>query len=309
MLAPIALFVYNRPIHLKKVIEALLENPEARYSDLIIFSDGAKSREDIFSVGAVRDLAKKTTGFKTIKIITQPSNLGLSRSIISGVTEVISSHGSAIVLEDDLFVSPYFLRYMNEALDVYKEDSMVAAINGYSLPVGTRLPETFFLKGADCWGWATWSRAWSCFNPDGASLLAEIELRGLAREFNLGGYYPYLNMLKNQVMGRNQSWAIRWQASVFLRGMMTLYPGRSLVRNIGNDNSGVHCNTTNDFDVELSHRPIDVARVSIQESASALSAVKLFYKKTRWFPRRFARYIFNKLNNCIKKIELRLKKL
>ncbi|WP_448488520.1 glycosyltransferase family 2 protein [Polynucleobacter sp.] len=297
MLAPIVLFSYNRPSHLKMVIESLLLNPEAKYSELIIYSDGARSPTDVPLVNAVRAFANSISGFRTLKIKKQPSNLGLSKSIISGVTEIMRSYGSAIILEDDLVVSPFFLKYMNQALELYKEDSMVAAINGYSLPVGTNLPETFFLKGADCWGWATWRRAWSLFNPDGASLLSEINSRGLTREFNLDGYYPYVKMLENQVKGRNQSWAIRWQASVFLKGMMTLYPGHSLVRNIGNDNSGVHCNATSDFDVQLSCRSIEVNRVPIIESIEALDAVKLFYKNTRWFPRRLARYIFNEFAN------------
>ncbi|QWE16960.1 glycosyltransferase family 2 protein [Polynucleobacter sp. AP-Nino-20-G2] len=306
-LAPIVLFVYKRLDHTKKIIESLLENEESRNSTLVIYADGPKSDSDVFEVRKVRAFCKSISGFKSVDLIERSENYGLASSIISGVTEVLTTQNKAIILEDDILVSPFFLKYMNEALELYKDDPIVAAINGYSLPVGTKLPEVFFLKGADCWGWATWRRAWSLFNPDGASLLSEINSRGLKHEFNLGGYYPYVKMLENQVMGRNQSWAIRWQASVFLRGMMTLYPGHSLVRNIGNDNSGVHCNATSDFDVQLSCRSIEVNRVPIIESIQALDAVKLFYKKTRWFPRRLARYIFNQIANFFLKIYSGLK--
>lgn len=186
---------------------------------------------------------------------------------------------------------------MNEALELYENDHQVAAIHGYLLPIDAEVPETFFLKGADCWGWATWSSKWGCYNPDGASLLAELKLRNSVSEFNLDGHYPYFKMLENQVRGLNQSWAIRWQASVFLKGMVTLYPRYSLVKNIGNDNSGVHCNATNDFDVELSTRPIKVYRIPIAESLVALNAIKLFYKRTRWLPRRLIRYLLNVARN------------
>lgn len=307
MTAPIALFAYNRPIHLGLAIESLLLNPEAKFSDLVIYLDGAKSEKDIPLVNSVREVAESISGFKSIKIKRQSSNLGLSRSITAGVTEVVHEYGKVIVLEDDLFVSPFFLKFMNEALELYENDPMVAAIHGYLLPIDAEVPETFFLKGADCWGWATWSSKWSCYNPNGASLLAELKLRNLVIEFNLDGHYPYSRMLENQVRGLNQSWAIRWQASVFLKGMMTLYPGHSLVRNIGNDNSGVHCNATSDFDVQLSCRSIEVNRVPIIEFIEALDAVKLFYKNTRWFPRRLARYIFNEVANFFLKFYSGLK--
>lgn len=308
MLSPIILFAYNRPSHFQRVVESILQNPDAKYSDLIIYSDGARSGKDIPLVNAVRIFAESISGFRSIQIMKQASNLGLSKSIISGVSEVVRSYGRAIILEDDLVVSPYFLKYMNEALELYKNNSEVAAINGYCLPVDANLPETFFLKGADCWGWGTWSRAWELFNPDGASLLGELKSRSLSREFDLGGCYPYLRMLKNQIIGRNQSWAIRWQASVFLKGMMTLYPRQSLVSNIGNDDSGVHCKVTHEFDVNLSCRPIDVKQIPVVESIVALNAVKLFYKHNRWLPRRVTRYASYWLSKYFQKITRGLKK-
>ncbi len=293
-LAPVALFAYCRPNHLEKSLRALQADLLASKTPIYIFCDAPANDRDILNCKEVKRVANSAQGFRSIQIIERPYNFGLAKSIIDGVNFVLEQYEQLIVLEDDLVVSPYFLTYMNDALEVYRSESSVAAIHGYLLPLDGDLPETFFLKGADCWGWATWSRAWNLFNPNGLELLGELKTRNLENEFDLGGSYPYTRMLTNQVDGLNQSWAIRWQASVFLRGMMTLYPGRSLVQNIGNDSSGVHCSATSQFDVALSESPINVVKIPVAESDVALSIVKNYHRKSRWLPRRIFRFLANK---------------
>jgi hypothetical protein len=265
MPAPVTLFVYNRPDHARRTIEALRENELAAESDLIVFSDGPKSEAAAPRVAEVRDLLKSVTGFRSLKIVKRDGNWGLAQSIISGVTETVDARERVIVLEDDMVTSPYFLRYMNEALDLYEGDEDVISIHGYVYPVGCGLPETFFLRGADCWGWATWKRGWRMFEPDGSKLLSEIRRRRLERDFDFSGTYSYTRMLADQIAGRNDSWAIRWYASAFLSGKLTLYPGRSLVRNIGLDSSGAHCRSTKVLDAELATSPLRLLRIPIRE--------------------------------------------
>lgn len=267
--APIVLFVYNRPDHTKRTIEALRNNELAAESDLIVFSDGYKTKASAPQVTAVRELVASVTGFRSVNLITRERNYGLSQSIISGVTETVVARNRVIVLEDDIITSPYFLRYMNEALGLYEYDDDVISIHGYVYPVKARLPETFFLRGADCQGWATWKRGWDLFEPDGRKLLSELRQRGLEREFDFDGAHDFTRMLRNQIAGRNDSWAVRWYASAFLRGKLTLYPGVSLLRNIGFDSSGVHCSSTTAFDVEPAKRPLRPERIPIREDAYA----------------------------------------
>lgn len=155
---------------------------------------------------------------------------------------------------------------MNEALNYYEKEEEVISIHGYIYPVASKLPETFFLKGADCWGWATWKRGWDLFEPDGKRLLDELRYRNLRKEFDFNGAYPYTKMLEDQIRGKNNSWAIRWHASAFLKGRLTLYPGRSLIQNIGTDESGTHLRKTNVFNVEISGDPIAVSEIPIEEN-------------------------------------------
>ena len=279
--APIALFVYNRPWHTRQTVDALLANAEASDTPLYIFSDTPRNRTVSQAVVEVRQYIQKIRGFKSVSIVERDANLGLARSIIDGVTQVCRQHGCVIVMEDDLVTSPYFLQFMNEGLDLYERDERVISIHGYVYPIMEALPETFFLRGADCWGWATWKRGWDLFEPDGQSLLQELTARKLTHRFDFDGAHPYVRMLKNQIKGKNNSWAIRWYASAFLKDKLTLYPGRSLVRNIGTDNSGAHCSTSALFAGEMAESPIAIEKISVEENECARQQIVKFHRAAR----------------------------
>lgn len=277
----IALFVYNRPRHARLTIEALLMNTGAELADLIVFSDAARTPNKQADVDEVRGYLKTISGFRSITIHHRPYNFGLAKSIIEGVTEVLNEHERVIVLEDDMVTSQHFLAYMNEALDRFATDDRVASIHGYVYPVKQTLPEAFFLPGADCWGWATWRRAWEHFIPDGQHLLDELARRNLTHAFDFNGAYPYSKMLEGQIKGSNDSWAVRWHASAFLAGKLTLYPGRSLVHNIGNDSSGTHCGASDIHDAVLSTTPIDLSHVEVALSITAREAFEDFFRQAQ----------------------------
>ena len=280
-LAPIALFVYNRPDHTRQTVAALTKNELAAGSDLIILSDAAKNEATAAKVDEVRAYLKTIDGFKSVKIIERPENFGLAKSIISGVTEIVNQSGKIIVLEDDLITSPYFLRYMNEALDLYEKTEKVISIHGYIYPTREKLPETFFIKGADCWGWATWKRGWDLFQTDGRKLLAELKRKKLTKKLDFDGAYPFTQMLIGQIRGFNDSWAIRWYASAFLEDKLTLYPGQSLVANIGFDNSGTHGGATAIFDGRLGDRSPRLTSLPLTENEEARQAINRYFKSPR----------------------------
>jgi hypothetical protein len=259
----------------------LLSNPEAAHSDLIVFSDAAKTSDKSDAVEQVRKYVSTIRGFRTLKVHYRPRNFGLAKSIIEGVTQVLEERDRVIVLEDDMETSPYFLRYMNESLDRFADDERVISVHGYIYPVKKALPEAFFLRGADCWGWATWRRGWAQFNPDGEALLDELRKRKLINAFDYNGAYQYSEMLESQIRGANDSWAIRWYASAFLANKLTLYPGRSLVHNIGNDGSGTHCGSTSTTDALLSSSPIKLTSVEVKHSETGAYAFELFFRNSK----------------------------
>ena len=216
---------------------------------------------------------------------------------------MLEKYDGVIVLEDDLLTSRHFLKYMNNALKIYEKDDEVVSIHGYIYPVKKPLTETFFLKGADCWGWGTWKRGWKLFEADGSKLLKEIEDRQLIKEFDFTGSYPYTEMLRDQIAGRNNSWAIRWYASAFLKNKLTLYPGKSLVFNAGFDGGGTHCRNgdENNFNEtnQIENIKVEVKRIETKENIKARLIIIDYFKnqpnflvKVRGYLKRIFKYVF-----------------
>lgn len=296
-LAPIILFVYNRPRHTRQTVEALQKNQLASESKLFIYSDAPKNENAVVKVAEVREYLDTINGFKSITIIKRDTNWGLANSIIDGVTKTVNEYGKIIVLEDDLVTSPYFLRFMNEALEMYKDEPKVASIHGYIYPI-KNLPQTFFIRGADCWGWATWSDKWSLFEADGQKLLNELKKRKLQKEADFNSSYGFTKMLKDQIMGKNSSWAIRWYMSAFLNDKLTLYPGQSYVQNIGHDAEGTHCTSETDvFKVELNY-DIAINKIIVREDREAREKIEMFFQRLKL---NVLQRVFLKLQRMMKK--------
>ena len=284
-LAPILLFVYNRPEHVKRTLAALEQNILAKESELFIYSDAARSPQDKASVAEVRKIIRTALPFfKQVNILERETNWGLARSIIDGVTTQINRYERVIVLEDDLIVAPYFLKFMNDALDTYQHKEKVGHIQACDFTQNASLPDTFLIKWTGSWGWATWKRAWKYFNPDGKALLEELQRRKLTYTFDFNGKYGYTRMLRRQTEGKNNSWAIRWNASLFLNDILSLNVGKSLVQNEGFDGSGTNCGGGNLYASRLWMNPIQVHRISpATENLQARNAYVRYYARTNSF--------------------------
>ena len=283
-LAPILLFVYNRPLHVRRSIESLLANELAKDSELYIFSDAAKDEMAQPNVNEVRQFIHSIKGFKEIHYVERTENWGLARNIIDGVTTLVNQYGRVIVLEDDLIVAPYFLQFMNDALETYKDEENVCHIQACDFTKDPILPDTFLIKWTGSWGWATWKRAWKLFNPNGQELLDELIKRKLTYRFDFNGKYGYTRMLRNQIKGKNNSWAIRWNASLFLADKLSLNVGKSLIQNEGFDGSGTNCGSGNLYASDLWTEPLPVVKIQpIVENEAARQAFSNYYARTNSF--------------------------
>ena len=246
MAAPLVLFAYNRPAHLERSIQAVSRNPLAGRTPVIAFSDGPATDQDVPRVEEVRRVLKGIRSFAGVEIVERPQNLGLARSVIAGVTEVVEAHGRAIVLEDDLVVSPHFLAFMNDLLRAYAEDERVFSVTGYNYPARlVSIPldypySIYFGHRASSWGWGTWQDRWSQVDWNVSDFERFAKDDRARRRFDRGGD-DLSEMLEDQMAGRVDSWAIRWCYAAFRLGRLNAYPVKSLVTNIGLDDSGVHC--------------------------------------------------------------------
>lgn len=252
--APVAVFAYNRLDKIKKCLEYLEKCEMSDISDIYIFADGYRSEKDRKSVEDVQEWLKKycsgTTdlnckrgsGFKETHLELKEKNEGLANSIISGVTNLIGKYGKVIVVEDDILVSGFFLRYMNLALNYYQKNSRIWAIAsyGYNLKALKNYPHDVYLEyRASSWGWATWNDRWHTVDWE-VKDFAELEKdKRLQAKFCRGGgdLFP---MLQRQMRGESDSWAIRWNYAASKQNRLTVYPKVGFVSNIGFDGSGSH---------------------------------------------------------------------
>lgn len=295
-LAPIVLFVYNRPKHTRRTLAALEKNALASSSLLYIISDGPKNADAIESVNQVRAIIREPWEFKHITIIERTKNIGLADNIIDGVTRIVNEHGRIIVLEDDLETSPQTLHYFNDALDCYADTTRVMQISGYMYPVQypRRLPKTFFFRVANSWGWATWKRAWDDFNPDIDALTADFKRRDIKR-FSIDGTENFWKQVKAFKAGKINSWAIRWYLSVFNKNGLVLYPRYSMTQNIGTDGSGTHSDLDQAYRVELETTRVKYFPTEIEEHKKAYEAIKYFYTHRKGnILERLVRYLMKK---------------
>ena len=251
MKAPIVLFVYNRPEHTRQTIEALCKADGAAETELYVYSDGAKpsSKE---SVEEVRDIIRNIKGFASISIIERESNIGLAENIISGVSEVFKKHEKAIVLEDDLKVSKYFLTYMNSALEFYKNKG-VFSVSGYTpnVNIPKDYPFTTYMINRNCsWGWGTWREKWEKVDWDVKTFGKFIRNKQQTKTFDQSGS-DLTAMLLRYMTGEIHSWSIRFCYSAFCLNEPTVYPIHSLIDNNGVDGSGTNMKQSLKYNTDI----------------------------------------------------------
>lgn len=278
-LAPIVLFVHNRPDHTRQVIESLLANPLAKESNLFIYSDAAKNHETQEKVLEVRKYIHTIAGFKNVKIIERKRNFGLAENIIDGVTSIVNQYGKIIILEDDIVVSPAFLSYMNNALTCFEKEKKVWCISAWNYPLDPNpiQEDTFFWRIPHCWGWGTWDDRWQHYKRDIQWVENNFTKQDIY-EISLHGVSDYWQHYVLNRRGKIKTWAIFWYLSAYKNQALTLMPKTSLIKQIGLDNSGTHCSSRDPLASDHistegpKHYPTEV-----QESQIALDAIKDFH--------------------------------
>ena len=298
-LAPIIVFSYNRPDHLRRTLEALAKNDLASESILYIYCDGAKddaTEEQKRRVDENRKVAHTVTGFKEVHIIEREKNVGLKDNIVGAVTEIVNQYGRIITLEDDVVTSVGFMKFMNEALETYKDEEKVMHVSAYMYPHKCRLPETFFYyvpyPGG---GWATWKRAWNQYNDNTQELYDYWHDKW--DEFDIYGGDYLSNQLKKNLDGTLRTWFVKWYAVMRKQDALTLYPGKSLTNNIGFDNMATNCYVTTKFDV-VPEDYVKVDKKSLVVDKKASRAIYAFYQG-HWYNKRRRNALIKRIKSAL----------
>ena len=285
--SPIILFIYARPDHTRRTLEALSSNTLAQESDLFIYADGPKenvTEEQRERIRQTREVARSRQWCRTVTLIESDTNKGLAASIIAGVTETVSRYGRVIVLEDDIVTGKYFLEYMNNSLERYEDEKQVWEIAGYRVPVNSnKVGSCFFSKNESCWGWATWADRWSFFKKD-PGYYVSIFTEEMIREFNMDGADTNLwKQVQLNLSGEINTWAVFWDATIYIHHGLVLTPFKSLVRNIGFDNTGENCGNSPCFSITepINHQINDYPEEINLDSKGYNKDKKYFRKMTR----------------------------
>lgn len=302
-LAPIVLFVYDRLEHTKQTVEALKKNQLASESILFIYSDAEKDESNTRNVNQVREYIKTINGFKKVIIKKREVNWGLADSIIDGVTKIVKEYDKIIVLEDDMVTSPYFLKFMNEALSFYEHEKKVWHITGWNYPINTDgLSDVFLWRFMICWGWATWSDRWKYFEKDVDKTIRDFSKKEI-EYLNLDNHdNAWLQVLANKKQKIN-TWAIFWYATICKQQGLCLNPSRPLILNIGFDGTGQHCNEESHFSTKPANTNKFIFTKDIQENTFVVDKIKKFQLSSR---KSFLVRVINKIkrmtNNTIKSL-------
>jgi len=304
--APIALFVYKRPNHTKKVIDALLENKEAKHSTLFVFADGAKnsvSENEIVSIKEVRKIISKIEGFKQVIITESETNLGLKNNIINGINYVLDKFNSVIVLEDDIVPQIGFLEYLNNALNVYENEDKVMHVSAFIYPIKSKnINSTFFYNVNSCWGWGTWKRAWVHFEDNPLKVFQKVIQNYNEFKFNGGQKNFFFKQLEDNVKGTIKTWAVLWHSAIYLNNGLCLHPNKSLITNIGFDNSGENSGIGKIYGKENSIDFINVEKLNTKDGE------KLHLKISKLVNKNFEQKN-KKLQSVVLKIIKKIKKI
>ncbi len=278
-MVPIALIVYNRLIHTRQVIDALLKNVGVEASVLYIFSDAAANKEDYCSVAEVREYIKTVNGFKDVYVIERASNYGLAKNIIDAVTFMTNQYDSVIVLEDDIVTSKWFLKYMNEALIKYKYNEKVMAVSGHFPDGGDILPDTFFVPYFDCWGWGTWSRSWKCFEKNPERIIENADKNFIFKSTVCGVSDHWKQVLDNN-KGRLDTWYVFFYMIILEKNGLVLNNSLKMCKNIGCDGSGIHCGISNEESMrKVGQQEVKIFPTDIFINYSAVSVLHNYYKR------------------------------
>lgn len=290
MQAPIVVFAYNRPDHLSKTLTALSRNYLAKDSEVYIFIDGPKNESGYEKNEQVYQTALSFQEGYFLKVIIKCSktNHGLATSVINGVTEIINQFGKVIVVEDDSVSDCNYLTFMNQALEFYKDDQKIFSVGGYTVPL--KLPENYrddiiVTQRSSSYAWATWKDRWE--KIDWAVKDYKWFRWNFVRRnaFNRWGM-DRASMLDDQINGRVNSWAIRFDYAMYKQNAYNILPSTSLIQNIGHDGSGTHSVVNIEgqdiFHVDITQNKKQFSFKKVELNKKIRVSFLAFFKVRRW---------------------------
>lgn len=242
---PICLLTYNRPRHARITIEALKENTLAANTDLYIFSDAPRSSADTDGVLETRKYLKTVDGFKSVTVIEMDENQGAFKMAVKAGNYMCEQAEAFIWVEDDVQTHRYFLSYMNQALNFYRDNKRVAAVSGYTheSSLTTALKnyphDMVFSYAFHAFAWGTWSDRFKNIDwgmPGVEEYLANNKERRRGRVLSWG----HLRAAGVASKPDSELWDVRFSYYMLKNDLVCAWPRYTYANNFGFDGSGLH---------------------------------------------------------------------
>ena len=264
--APVIIPTLNRYEHFKRCLESLSRCTDADKTEVIIGLDYPPSDKYVSGYNKIKKyLERGVQGFRSVTVLETEHNLnayGNAKRLWQYAFD--NGYSAAIFTEDDNEFAPAFLSYCNWGLHEFADKKNIFYICGYSL---VDIPELFnnvyaYNRGFCAWGCATWLdrriKELECNDftrikdyVDEMSLSAIFEKSKVCLAASLLGMLKKRYILSDtalQIMPEDERWCI--------------FPKNNLVRNWGQDGSGIHSGNTKKFN-EIISKPLDLSYVFV----------------------------------------------
>lgn len=238
----VAFFGFNRPDCTKVVFE---EIRRFRPQQLFLVADGPRVNvpADKLRCEKVREIMQSVDWECEVKTNFSATNLGCKKRIATGIDWVFSQVEEAVILEDDCVPCPDFFVFCSEMLARYRSDSSIMHISGDNFQSGRTRGEAsyYFSNYLHVWGWATWRRAWQCYDVNMDSW-PQIRDQGLFQKAGLDKIErTYWTKQFDLVHARHlDTWDYQWAYACWQHQGLSITPNVNLVTNIGASPDATH---------------------------------------------------------------------
>ncbi|MBS6396182.1 MAG: hypothetical protein KH452_03365 [Clostridiales bacterium] len=245
---PVAVIVFNRVELAKKMLKCLEKiQPE----QLFVISDGAREHVsgEKEKVEKVRALFEEIPWPCKVYKNYADQNMGCDNRVPSGIDWVFGQVEQAVILEDDCIPSDDFFRYSENMLERYKDNHSVMMIAGSNYMQNYKMRDCCcFSARVYTWGWATWKRAWECYNED------EEVWKQIKKDGTLAQIYPFRirHFVKKELdyyYERGKCpWDYLWWVSCMRYQGLCAVPSVNLISNQGFGEDATHTQDQGSYD-------------------------------------------------------------
>ena len=239
---PVAIPTLCRFEHFKRCVESLAKNTHAENTELIIGLDYPTKEEHWEGYNKISSYIPNISGFKKITLFRREYNYGAEANSIDLANYAFSKYDAYIYTEDDNEFSPCFLDFMNKTLEKYKSDEKILSVCGFLSPNYYGLSNNLIFKcSSAAYGLGVWKHKELEYKKIPYSYWRSV-IQNNSKSWKIFIHCPMLYLMLEHMIKENLAWDDVMRSCYQIdKKIFQVTPYKSMVRNWGNDGSGLHC--------------------------------------------------------------------